>query len=172
MGVIAQTVLGPAQKVKLADESFAKLPNLMASILALSRMGVGLEVLEVTLHILFVTFQAMNRSDHAWPILSEHVQDSCTQRVTAHARFVKTACAGLHQDGTVGRSLLENCHRSVAQRAAPSSTCSRTAASRRRSVPQAKADESTPLPDRSGLSPEADEAESRCRGSERPMVIF
>ena len=97
MGVITQAVMvqadidvsgmGPAQKVKLADEIFAKQPNLLASILALSRMGVGLVELEVPLHILFVTFQAMKRSGHVWPIVTEDVQDRCMQRLTARARF-------------------------------------------------------------------------------------
>ena len=97
MGVITQAVMvqadidvssmDPAQKVKLADEIFAKQPNLLASILALSRMGVGPVELEVPLHILFVTFQAMKRSGHAWPVVSEEVQDRCMQRLTARARF-------------------------------------------------------------------------------------
>ncbi len=97
MGVITQSVMvqadidvngmGPAQKVHLADEIFARQPNLLASVLALPRMGVGMVELEVPLHILFVTFQAMKRSGHAWPIVSEDLQDQCMQRMTARARF-------------------------------------------------------------------------------------
>jgi hypothetical protein len=97
MGVITQAVMvqaaidvngmGQAQKVRLADEIFAQQPNLLASVLALPRMGVGMVELEVPLHILFVTFQAMKRSCHAWPIVSENAQDRCMQRLTARARF-------------------------------------------------------------------------------------
>jgi hypothetical protein len=97
MGVITQAVMvqaaidvkgmNQAQKVRLADEIFAQQPNMLASILALSRMGVGMVELEVPLHILLVTFQAMKRSAHAWPIVSEDVQDRCMQRLTARARF-------------------------------------------------------------------------------------
>lgn len=97
MGVITQAVMvqadmevrgmGPAHKVRLADEIFAQQPNLLASILALPRMGVGLVELEVPLHILFVTFQAMQRSGHVWPTVSEDVQDRCMQRLTARSRF-------------------------------------------------------------------------------------
>lgn len=97
MGVITQAVMvqadiavngmDQAQKVHLADEIFAHQPNLLASILALPRMGVGMAELEVPLHILFVTFQAMKRSGHVWPIVSEDVQDRCMQRLTARARF-------------------------------------------------------------------------------------
>jgi hypothetical protein len=97
MGVITQAVMvqaaidvngmNQAQKVRLADEIFAQQPNMLASILALPRMGVGMVELEVPLHILLVTFQAMKRSGHAWPIVTEDVQDRCMQRLTARARF-------------------------------------------------------------------------------------
>lgn len=97
MGVITQAVMvqaaidvngmGQAQKVRLADEIFAHQPNMLASILALSRMGVDMVELEVPLHILLVTYQAMKRSGHAWPIVSEDVQETCMQRLTARARF-------------------------------------------------------------------------------------
>jgi hypothetical protein len=97
MGVITQAVMvqaaidvnamDQAQKVSLADEIFAQQPNLLASILVLPRMGVGMVELEVPLHILLVTFQAMKRSGHAWPLVSEAVQETCMQRLTARARF-------------------------------------------------------------------------------------
>jgi hypothetical protein len=97
MGVITQAVMvqaaidvngmGQAQKVRLADEIFAQQPNMLASILALPRMGVGMVQLEVPLHILLVTFQAMKRSGHAWSMVTEAVQETCMQRLTARARF-------------------------------------------------------------------------------------
>lgn len=105
MGVITQAVMiqadidvsamGPEQKVRLADEIFAQQPNLLASILALPRMGVGMVELEVPLHILFVTFQAMKRSSHVWPVVSEELQESCMQRLTARARFNEGLPGGL-----------------------------------------------------------------------------
>lgn len=97
MGVITQAVMvqaaidvngmDRAMKVNLADEIFAQQPNLLASILVLPRMGVGMVELEVPLHILFVTFQAMKRSGHRWPLVTEVVQETCMQRLTARARF-------------------------------------------------------------------------------------
>ena len=97
MGVITQAVMvqaamdvngmDQAQKVRLADEIAAQQPNLLASILVLARMGVDFEQLEVPLHILLVTFRAMKRSGHVWPVVSEDVQDRCMQRLTARARF-------------------------------------------------------------------------------------
>lgn len=97
MGVITQAVMvqaaidvngmGQDQKMRLADEIFAQQPNMLASILVLPRMGVGMVELQVPLHILFVTFQAMKRSGHTWPVVSEEVQDKCMQRLTARVRF-------------------------------------------------------------------------------------
>ena len=43
--------------------------------------------LEVPLHILLVTFQAMKLSGRKWPIVTEDVQETCMQRLTARARF-------------------------------------------------------------------------------------
>ncbi|MDE2367383.1 MAG: hypothetical protein KGN16_00295 [Burkholderiales bacterium] len=75
------------QKVGLADEIYAQQPNMLASILALPRMGVDMTQLEVALHVLFVTFQAMKLSGHSWPLVTEDIQDGCMQRLTARARF-------------------------------------------------------------------------------------
>ena len=84
---IAVRRMSAAQKVSLADEVFARQPNMLASVLVLSRMGVGMVQLEVPLHILFVTFQAMKLSGHGWPLITEDIQDGCLQRLTARARF-------------------------------------------------------------------------------------
>jgi len=75
------------QKVRLADEIYAQQPNMLASILALPRMGVDMAQLEVALHILFVTFQAIKHSGHQWPLVTEDIQDGCLQRLTARALF-------------------------------------------------------------------------------------
>ena len=97
MGVITQSVMvqadiavrrmGQPQKVALADEIFLQQPNMLASILALPRMGVDMVQLEVPLHIMLVTFQAMKLSGQAWPVVTEDVQEKCMQRLTARARF-------------------------------------------------------------------------------------
>lgn len=97
MGVITQSVMvqaaidvrrmSPAQKVHLADEIFLQQPNLLASILVLQRMGVGMVELEVPVHILLVTFQAMKLSGRVWPVVTEDIQEGCMQRLTARARF-------------------------------------------------------------------------------------
>ena len=76
-----------AQKVHLADEIYLQQPNLLASVLVLTNMGVSALTLEVPLHILLVTFQAMKRSGHTWPTVQEEVQERCMQRLTARMRF-------------------------------------------------------------------------------------
>lgn len=75
------------QKVRLADEIYAHQPNMLASILALPRMGVDMAQLEVALHVLLVTFQAIKLSGHQWPLVTEDIQEGCLQRLTARARF-------------------------------------------------------------------------------------
>jgi hypothetical protein len=60
---------------------------MLASILVLPQMGVDMAQLEVALHVLFVTFQAMKLSGHPWPLVTEDIQDGCLQRLTARARF-------------------------------------------------------------------------------------
>ncbi|MBT2337522.1 hypothetical protein J7E49_26925 [Variovorax paradoxus] len=97
MGLLTQAVMvqatidvnamTSAHKVQLADEIFVQQPSLLGSILVLPRMGVSMQQLDVPLHVLLVAFQAMKRSGHAWPLISEDVQESCLQRLTARLRF-------------------------------------------------------------------------------------
>ncbi len=75
------------QKVRLAVEVHAQQPNMLASILASLRMEVGMAQLDVALHILLVTFQAMNLSGHPLSLVTEDIQVGCLQRLTARARF-------------------------------------------------------------------------------------
>jgi hypothetical protein len=98
------------QKVRLADEIYAQQPNMLASILALPQMGVGMAQLEVALHVLFVTFQAMKLSGHQWPLVTEDIQDGCLQRLTARARFNE----GLPDD--LANKVVEQFHTEHAER--------------------------------------------------------
>ena len=50
-------------------------------------MGVGMVALELPLQVLLVTYQAMKRSGHSWPVISKDVQEACIQRLTSRARF-------------------------------------------------------------------------------------
>lgn len=77
------------QKVQLADEIYALQPNLLASVLVLPRFGVDTLQLEVPIHVLLVTFQAMKRSGHVFPTITEDVQETCLQRLTATIGFTE-----------------------------------------------------------------------------------
>ena len=98
------------QKVRQADEIYAQQPNMLASILALPRMGVDMAQLEVALHILLVTFQAMKLSGHQWPLITEDIQEGCLRRLTARARFNE----GLPQDLAI--KVTEQFHNEHAER--------------------------------------------------------
>lgn len=98
------------QKVRLADEIYLQQPTMLASFLALPRMGVEMAQLEVVLHILFVTFQAMKLSGHPWPLITEDIQDGCLQRLTARARFNE----GLPQE--LATKVVEQFHTEHAER--------------------------------------------------------
>ena len=77
------------QKVALADEIYIQQPNLLASILVLPRYGVDMLQLEVPIHVLLVTFQAMKHCERALPTISEDVQETCLQRLTSTMRFTE-----------------------------------------------------------------------------------
>lgn len=98
------------QKVRLADEIYVQQPNMLTSILALPRMGVDMTQLEVALHILLVTFQAMKLSAYQWPLVTEDIQDGCLQRLTARARFNE----GLPQE--LATKIVEQFHNEHAER--------------------------------------------------------
>ena len=98
------------QEVSLADEIHAQQPNMLASILALPSMRVSMVQLEVALHILLVTFQAMKLSGHPWPLATQDTQGGCLQRLTARARFNE----GLPQE--LANKLAEEFHNEHAER--------------------------------------------------------
>ncbi len=98
------------QKVRLADEIYAQQPNMLAAFLALPGMGVDMEQVEIALHTLFVTFQAMKLSGHQWPLVTEDIQDGCLQRLTARARFNE----GLPEE--LAKKLVEQFHTEHAER--------------------------------------------------------
>jgi hypothetical protein len=77
------------KRIELVDEIHAQQPNLLASILVLPRFGVDMLQLEVPLHVLLVAFQAMQHCGRTLPTISEDVQETCLQRLTATMRFTE-----------------------------------------------------------------------------------
>jgi hypothetical protein len=85
------------ERVQLADEIYLQQPTLLASILVLHRMGVSMPQLDVPVNILLVAYQAMKMSGHRWPIVSEHTQEMCLQRLTRKIRFTEGLSAEMHR---------------------------------------------------------------------------
>lgn len=76
-------------KIELADKIHARQPNLLASILVLPRFRVSPLQLEVPIHVLMVTFLAMKRCGQDLPLITEDVQETCLQRLTATMKFTE-----------------------------------------------------------------------------------
>lgn len=76
-----------AGKIALADEVFIKQPNLLASCLVQSRLGVAADSVEFLLNILLVCFQAMKESSHDWPLISEDAQARQMERLVGAVQF-------------------------------------------------------------------------------------
>ena len=79
--------MGIKQKEILADELFRTQLNMFGSALAIQRMGVSLEKIEVVLELLFVCFQAMKQSGLPWPLITEADLDKQLGRYVATVRF-------------------------------------------------------------------------------------
>lgn len=79
--------MGLGQKETLANELFERQPNLFGSALALHRMGVAPEKIEVALNLLFICFQSMKLSGLPWPLITETDLDKQLGRYVATVRF-------------------------------------------------------------------------------------
>ena len=79
--------MSEAQKIALADEVFEKQPNLLASCLVQTQLGVAMENVEFLLHILFVCFQAMKEAGGPWPLISEDEQERQLTRLPTIIKF-------------------------------------------------------------------------------------
>lgn len=55
----------------------------------LSKIGWSMLQLEVPLHALKVTFQAMTHCRHTWPLITEDMQEGCLHRLTATMKFTE-----------------------------------------------------------------------------------
>lgn len=77
----------PRQKELLADEIFQAQPNLLASVLSLSRENISNERLEVILNILFMSFEAARHAELNLPLVTEAVQDQCMRRIVGQSKF-------------------------------------------------------------------------------------
>ncbi len=77
------------ERERLADEVYARQPNLFASVIVLHRYGATHAQMDVVLNIFLVFHEAMKISGGSWPVISEDVQERCLGRVSGRVRFIE-----------------------------------------------------------------------------------
>lgn len=77
------------EKTALMDEVFVAQPNLLLSLVALSKLGTPKTKLDVLLHVLLVIFEAMRASGKVRTVIDEDTQDRCHYRVVARIKFTE-----------------------------------------------------------------------------------
>ena len=95
--VVTVEAMNTEARIRLADEIYEQQPNLLASVLALPRMGVSLDQLEVLITVLLVTWQTMKTSGRKWPLISEDTLERCLQRLTGKRQFIAGLSPALQQ---------------------------------------------------------------------------
>jgi hypothetical protein len=105
------------ERVHLVDEINLRQPNLLASVLMLTHMGVSMPQLEIPLHILTVAYQAIKATGLEWPLIMEDDQERCRQRLLGSIRFneglspkLKRQAAKQHVENHAQRYLLAFVH--------------------------------------------------------------
>lgn len=95
-----QTVrsMGNQQKDALVDEIHKVQPNMLASFLVQSQLGVSYEKMEFLLEMLLICYQAMKQSNHAWPLITENHQEREMTRYVATIQFSEGLAAPVHAD--------------------------------------------------------------------------
>ena len=77
------------QRELLASDIHSHQPLLLASVLAQQQFGASLEQIEVLLNVLLVSYRAMKNSSHAWPLVTEEIQERCFARFAGRIRFLE-----------------------------------------------------------------------------------
>ena len=87
-----------AEKTDLMDAVFEAQPNLLLSLVALSKLGTPLPKLDVLLHVLLVIFEAMRASGTIWALIDEATQDRCHARVVARIKLTEDLDQAIRTD--------------------------------------------------------------------------
>ena len=80
--------LSVEKAVAFSDAIYAKQPNLLASVLVLTRYGVTHNELDVVLKVLFICYEALVETGFEIRTITEDDQERCLGRVTGKARFL------------------------------------------------------------------------------------
>jgi hypothetical protein len=89
------TALDHNGQLALCDEIAADQPNLLAAILAATRMRPGAVEADLLVKILMISFRAMRLSGHRWALIREADQERQLTRLTASVRFAADLPGGL-----------------------------------------------------------------------------
>lgn len=77
------------EKEKLADEIYLNQPNMLGSILVLSRFGASMETVGELLNVLFACYESMRASGRSWPPVTEQMQDKGLSRLAGRIMFIE-----------------------------------------------------------------------------------
>ena len=75
--------------LKLADDLFESQPNVLASILALSRMDVPMRTIDIAFQIAFICHLAAKAAIEKAPTISEELQEECLAHLVANAKLLE-----------------------------------------------------------------------------------
>lgn len=73
-----------SERSALVDVLHQRQPNLLASIVVLRSLGASDSQVEVALHVLMITWLAMQSSGSEWPVITEELQESCLAELVRH----------------------------------------------------------------------------------------
>lgn len=85
--IVAVKAMDLRQKEQVCDRIHAEQPNLLASVLALPRLGVSMQTVDVVLNILIVLTLAIDNSGQRLTTVAEADQERELQRLVAIVRF-------------------------------------------------------------------------------------
>ena len=77
------------EQIRRMDAVFEAQPNLLLSLVALSKLGTPPPKLEVLFKVLPVIFEAMQASGKVWTVIDEDTQERCLKRVVARIKFTE-----------------------------------------------------------------------------------
>lgn len=89
------TALDHHAQLALCDEIAVEQPNLLAAILAATRMRPGGVEADLLVKILMISFRAMRLSGHRWALIREADQERQLTRLTGSVRFAADLPGGL-----------------------------------------------------------------------------
>ncbi len=87
--IVAVRAMDVRQKEQVCDRIHAEQPNLLASVLALRRLGVSMQTVDVVLNILIVLTLAVDNSGQRLATVTEADQERELQRLVAIVQFAK-----------------------------------------------------------------------------------